>query len=215
LVACLTISNSFFLEVLSMPKRIATVDLWLRTLFSRLAGNLMIVVVLVTMVIGLTHFNTVVPQPGAASELSDAPGSGVIVRSEVIRLWLPESLADLAQSEPPALVARNYQELMKAVERRGQEDLSYAITVRAYLANDRSDDMSFIRHPYRQLDHLQELTDIVATVAGIPPRHPSADYSAAVVHIMPARMSQREWLQATQASSLLRQADPLEQEPIE
>jgi hypothetical protein len=215
LVACLTISNSIFLEVLSMPKRIATVDFRLRTLFRRLAGNLMIVVVFVTMVIGLAHFNAVVPQPGAVPELSDAPGSGLIVRSEVIHLWLPESLVDPARNESPSLVTRTHQELIKALDRRGQENLWYAITVRAYLANDRSEDMSFIRHPYRQLDHLQELTDIVATVVGIPPRHPSADYSAAVVHIMPARMSQREWLQATQASSLLRQAVPLELEPIQ
>jgi hypothetical protein len=198
-----------------MPKRIATVDFRLLTLFRRLAGNLMIVVVLVTTMIGLAHFNAVVPELGAAPEPSDAPGSGLIVRSEVIHLWLPESLVDLAQSEPPALVARTHQELIKAVERRGQQNLWYAITVRAYLANDRSEDMSFIRHPYRHLDHLQELTDIVATVVGIPPRYPSADYSTAVVHIVPARMSQREWLQSTEASSRLRQAVPLELDRME
>jgi hypothetical protein len=198
-----------------MPKRIATVDFRLRTLFRRLAGNLMIVVVFVTMVIGLAHYSAVVPQPGAARELSDAPGSGLIIRSEVMHLWLPESLVDLARNESRALVARTHQELMKALERRGEENLWYAITVRAHLANGRCEDMLFIRHPSRQLDHLMELTDIVATVAGIPPRRPSADYSAAVVHIMPARMSQREWLQATQASSLPRQAVPLELEPIQ
>jgi hypothetical protein len=198
-----------------MPKRIATVDFRLRTLFRRLAGNLMIVVVFVTMVIGLAYFNAVVPQLGAAPELSDAPGSSLIVRSKVIHLWLPERLVDLARNGSPALVARTHQELIKAVERRGQQNLWYAITVRAYLANDRSEDMSFIRHPYRHLDHLQELTDIVATVVGIPPRYPSADYSTAVVHIVPARMSQREWLQSTEASSLLRQAVPLELDRME
>ena len=198
-----------------MPKRIPTVEFRRSTLFRRLAGNLMIVVVFVTIVIGLAHDNAVVPQPGAAPELTDAPGSGLIVRSEVIHLWLPESLVDLAQREPPALVTRTHHELIKALNRRGPQNLWYAITVRAYLANNRSEDMSFIRHPYRQFDHLQELTDIVATVVGIPPRHLAADYSAAVVHIMPARMSEREWLQATQASSLLRQAVPLELDPIQ
>jgi hypothetical protein len=196
-----------------MPKRITTVDFSVGALFRWLVGNL-IVVVFVATAIGLMHFNAVVPQPGAAPEFNDPPSSGVIVRSEVIHVWLPETLVDPAQHDFQALVARTHQEPKKALERRGQENLWYAITFRAYLANGRSDYMSFIRHPYRQLNHLQELTDIVATVAGIPPRNPSADYSAAVVHIMPARMSQREWLRATQASSLLRQAVPLELEPI-
>jgi len=196
-----------------MPKRIATVDFSVGALFRRLVGNLMIVVVFVTTAIGLVHFNAVVPQPGAAPEFNDPPGSGVIVRSEVIHLWLPEILVDPARHEFPALAARTHQELKKALERRGQEKLWYAITVRGHQVNDRATDISFIRYPYREPDHLQELMDILATVAGIPPRHPSADYSAAIVHIMPASMSQREWLEAMQASSLLRQAVPHELEP--
>ena len=39
----------------------------------------------------------------------------------------------------------------------------------------------------------------MAAVAGSPPRHPSADYSSAIVHIMPAGKSQREWVEAMQA----------------
>ena len=46
--------------------------------------------------------------------------------------------------------------------------------------------------------------DVLATVAGSPPRDSSADYSAAIVHIMPAGMSQREWIESMQASSLPR-----------
>ena len=179
-----------------MPKRIATIDFPLGALFRRLVGNLMIVVVLVTTAIGLMQFNAVVPQPGAEPELSDPPGSGLIVRSEVIHLWLPETLVDPARHEFPALVARTHQELKNALERQGQENLWYAITVRAHLANHRAEDTSFIRYPYRQPEYLQELMDVLAAVAGSPTRHPSADYSAAIVHIMPAGMSQREWLEA-------------------
>jgi hypothetical protein len=196
-----------------MPKRIGTVDFRLGALFSRLAGNLMIVVVFAPIAIGLAHSNAVVPQPGAAPELSDAPGSGVIVRSEVIHLWLPETLADLARSESPALGARTHQELKKALEQRGQQNLWYAITVRGHQVNHGASDISFIRYPYRQPEYLQELMDVLAIVAGSAPRLPSADYSAAIVHIMPAGMSRREWLEAMQPSSLLRRAPPHELEP--
>jgi hypothetical protein len=196
-----------------MPKRITPVVLSLGAIFRRLVGRLMIVVVFVTIVIGLKQFSAVIPQPGAAPEFSDAPGSGVIVRSEVIHLWLPKTLVELARSESPTLVARTHQELKKSLERRGQENLWYAITVRGHQVNHLAVDMSFIRHPYREPEHFQELMDLLASAAGSPPRRPSADYSAAVVHIMPAGMSRQEWLEATQPSSLLRRAAPDELKP--
>jgi hypothetical protein len=196
-----------------MPKPITMIDLPIGALFSRLVGNLMIVVVLATTAIGLTQFDALAPRPSSALEFSDPPGSGVIVRSEVIHLWLPEILVDPARHEFPAPVARTHQELKKALERQKQENLWYAITVRGHQANYGAADISLIRYPYREPEHFQELMDVLATVAGSPPCHPSADYSAAIVHIMPAGMSRREWLEAMQASSVLCQAVPHEPEP--
>ena len=153
-----------------MPERVTTIDFPLGALFRRLAGNLMIVVVFVTAAIGLTQFDAVAPRPSAAPEFSDPPGSGLIVRSEVIRLWVPETLVDPARHEFPALVARTHQELKKVLERRGQENLWYAITVRAHQANHRAEDISFIRYPYRQPENLPELMDVLTAVAGSPRR---------------------------------------------
>jgi hypothetical protein len=186
-----------------MPKRVTTIAFLLGALFRRLARNLMIVVVFVTTAIGLTQFDAVAPRPSAAPEFSDPPGSGLIVCSKVIHLWLPETLVEPAGHEFPALVVLTHQELKAVLERRGQENLWYAITVRAHLANHRAEDSSFIRYPCRQPENFRELMDVLAAVAGSPPRHPSADYSAAAVHIMPAGTSQREWLEAMQASSIL------------
>ena len=137
-----------------MPKRIKEIDLPLGAFFNRLVGKLMIVVVVVATAIGLTQFGAVAPRPSGAPEFSDPPGSGVIVRSEVIHLWLPENLVDLARHEFPALVARTHQELKKALERRGQENLWYAITVRGHQVNQGAADISFIRHPYREPENL-------------------------------------------------------------
>jgi hypothetical protein len=195
-----------------MPKRITMIDLPLGVLLRRIVGNLMIVVVLVTTAFGLAQFDALAPRPSGALEFSDPPGSGVIVRSEVIHMWLPEILADPARQEFPALVARTHQELKKVLEREGQERLWYAITVRGHQANLGAADISFIRRPYCEPENFQELMDVLATVAGNPPCYPSADYSAAIVHIIPAGMSRREWLEALQPSSLLRRAAPHELE---
>jgi hypothetical protein len=196
-----------------MPERVTTIHFPLAALFRRLAGSLMIVVLLVTTAIGLTQFGAMAPRPSAAPEFSDPPGSGLIVCSEVIHLWVPETLVDPAGHEFQALVGRTHQELKTVLERRGLENRWYAITVRAHQANHRIENISYIRYPFRQPEYLPELMDILTAVAGSPPRHPSADLSAAIVHSVPAGMSEREWLEAMQASSLLRPGVPHELEP--
>ena len=195
-----------------MPKRVMTMFLPVGALLSRLVGNLMIVVLVAATAIGLTQLGALTPRPNGAVEFIAPPGSGVIVRSEVTHLWVPEILVDSALHEFPALSARTHQELKKALERRGQENLWYAITLRGHQVNHGATDISFIRYPYREPDNLQELMDVLAVVAGRPPRDPSADYSAAIVHIMPAGKSQREWVEAMQASSLLRQGVPFDRD---
>ena len=177
-----------------MPDRVTTTEFPLGAFLRRLAGNLMIVLVLVTSAIGLTQFDAAAPRLSAAREFSDPPGSGLIVDSEVIRLWVPETLVDPAGHELAAQVARTHQDLKKVLERRGQENLWYAITVRAHLADERAEESSFIRHPYRQPEYFEECMDVLTAVTGGPCRHPSADYSAAIVHIMSAGISQRDWL---------------------
>jgi hypothetical protein len=187
-----------------MPKRITTIDVPLGAFWGCLVGNLVIVVVLVTTAIVLTRFSALIPQPGAAPDFGDGPGSGVIIRSEVIHLWLPETVVDLARHGSPALAARSHQELKEVLERRGQQNLWYAITIRGHQANDGASDISFIRYPYREPERDREFTDVLATVAGSPTRQRSADYSKSTVHITPAGMSQREWLESMRTSLLLR-----------
>jgi hypothetical protein len=182
-----------------MPERVTTIAPPLNALFRRLAGELMIVVMVVTAAIGLTQLSAVTLRPGAAPEFSDPPGSGLIVGSEVIRLWLPETLVAPAGHKFPALVAQTHQELKAVLQRRGQENLWYAITVRTHLADQRVEDISFIRYPYRQPECLPELVDVLDAVAGSPPHRPSADHAAAIVRIVPAEMSQRECLEAMHA----------------
>jgi hypothetical protein len=185
-----------------MPARISTTDFPLGAFFRRLAGNLMIVLVLVTTALGLMQFDTAPPRPSATREFSDPPGSGVIVRSEVIGLWIPETLADRAWREFQEPVARTHQELKNILERRDQENLWYVITVRAQLADHRAEESSFIRYPYRQPECFVEFMDVLTAVAGRPRRDPSADYSAATVHIMPAGISQRDWLDCPEGPAI-------------
>jgi len=150
------------------------------------------VFVLVAPVIGLTWLDSCARRPSRLLEPDDNPGSGVTVREEVLQLWLPETLIDLAGQHSESSVAPTHQELRTSLERRGQEKLWYALTTRSYQVNGGIADITFIRHPYRDPEHFQEFLDVLATAAGNPPRYPTLQYSGSEVHILPGELSERE-----------------------
>ena len=55
---------------------------------------LMLTVVLAA---GVTWIDSSEARPGRAHEADDTPDSGYIIRTEVIDIWLPDSLIDLAR----------------------------------------------------------------------------------------------------------------------
>ncbi|MFI5457632.1 MAG: hypothetical protein ACHRXM_19490 [Isosphaerales bacterium] len=64
-----------------------------------LGDKVLIVVVIVATGIGLTWLNSWAIRPGRQLEPRDKPGSGVAVRAEVLHLWPPQTLIDLARKQ--------------------------------------------------------------------------------------------------------------------
>ena len=117
-------------------------------------------------------------------EPADRPGSGIIVRSELLRLWLPQTLTELAKRQSQFRVVRTHEELQRFLELQDRKDLWYALTMRGHQVNGDFVDITFIRWPYDDPLHFPELLEILATAAGNPPRDPDADFSTASVHII-------------------------------
>ena len=115
---------------------------------------------------------------------ADQPGAGIIVRTEVLRLWLPLELTDLSKRQSQPLVVRTHEELQRLLERQDRRRLWYALTFRARLFNGAVVDLTFIRRPYDDARHFPEFLDILATATGYPPRGPDSDYSKASVSII-------------------------------
>jgi hypothetical protein len=142
--------------------------------------------------IGLAWLDSRVIRPAQGLEPHDGTSSGVTVRSEVLHLWLPESLSELGKLEPSSSVGQQHQQLRTSLERRARESAWYALTIRGYQANGRMADITFIRHPYRDSQILQEFVDVLATAAGNPPLHSALKYSGAKVHTLSSEQSARE-----------------------
>jgi len=150
------------------------------------------VFVLVAPVIAFTWLDSRASRPSRVLEPDDKPGSGVTVRADVLHLWLPETLIDLAGHQPESSVPQTHHELQTFLERRGQEKLWYALTTRGYQVNGGIADITVIRHPHGARQHFQEFLDILATAAGNPPRYPTLHYSGAEVHILPGEVLERD-----------------------
>jgi hypothetical protein len=127
--------------------------------------------------------------PHAAAPAPDEPpGSGIVVRTEVIAIWIPSALRDLARHQAGPRVDCSPQEVQTYLERNGWREACYALAYRGHQVNGQSSEITQIRWLDETADHLEELQAVIATAAGRPPRVGGRDYSHAMVEVIPDRL---------------------------
>jgi hypothetical protein len=155
-------------------------------------GTIFMIFVFAAGVMGLAGLSFHVARRAHELEPADQPGAGIIVHSELLRLWLPQELTDLSKRQSQSLVVRTHEELQRLLERQDRRRLWYAVTFRAHQLDGKVVDLTFIRRPYDEARHFPEFLNVLATAAGNPPRDPDADYSKASVSIIAREPSKRE-----------------------
>ena len=163
-----------------------------RQFLSIWGGTIFMILVFAAGVMGLVGFSFHVARRAHEVQPVDQAGAGIIVRSELLRLWLPQELTDLSKRQSQPMVVRTHEELQRLLERQDRRRLWYALTFRAHQVNGKVVDLTFIRRPYDDPGHFPEFLDILATAAGNPPRGPDEDYSKASVSIIAQEPSKRE-----------------------
>jgi len=121
------------------------------------------------------------PQPAHEDETEEVPGAGIIVRSEVIQLRIPAVFRELARIQFQDQILRGHNDLRSFLERRRLQDLCYSLTTRGHQVNGGHSDITFVRHPYAEPHHFQEVLDILARTIGRTDRDTTADFSTASV----------------------------------
>jgi hypothetical protein len=147
-------------------------------------GTFFMTIVLAAGVMGLACLSCHVTRQDQELNPANFPGAGIVVRSELIRLWLPETLIDLAQRQSQSRVVRTHGELQRFLELEDRKDLWYAITTRGHQVNGNFVDITVIRRPYADPFDFAEFLDVLATVTGNPPVDPGTDSSQVSVHIL-------------------------------
>jgi hypothetical protein len=148
--------------------------------------NIVMCALLGALAIGSTWLDASASRPRQPVETDDLPDSGVIVQSEIVHLWLPEALIDLADSRCSACSARARQNLCDALDCRNPDKLWYAITKQTRQRNGDLVDLTYVRQ-VSQIDsqNYAELVDVLAAADG----HPAREYSGADVQIVAGNLS--------------------------
>ena len=141
-------------------------------------------ILLVSAVAALTTANTHLRRPVEDDESEELPGAGIIVRSEVVHIQIPEALWELVRVQSVAQVVSDHRDLRRFLEQRHQTDLWYAVTTRGHQVNGGHSDIKFVRHPYDDPQHFQEVLDILATAIGRTRGDPTSEFFAVSVSII-------------------------------
>jgi hypothetical protein len=113
------------------------------------------------------------------------PGSGIVLRTEVAAIWIPQALRDLVRLKAGPLVDRSPAELQTYLKRNGWRTAWYALSYRGHQVNGGFGEITQIRRLSEAADHLDELHAVMATAAGRPPRFEDGDFSHARVEVIP------------------------------
>jgi hypothetical protein len=159
--------------------------------------TLVMPIVIVVAVIALACFGSYVNRQAHERELSKDAEWFMVARSEVLNLWLPQTLIELAKRQAQSGFIRTHEDLQQSLELQREQELWYAVTVRAYRGNGEFADTTYIRWPYYDPHnyHFQEFQDILASATGNPPCYPdfpTSGYSKASVHVIDEELLERE-----------------------
>jgi hypothetical protein len=132
--------------------------------------------------IGSTWLDARASRPSRAVVGNEPHGTGIIVGNQVIRLWLPENLLEMAVHQHEPWQRRVQADLRAVLDRRGQDRLWYGLTIRTRQADGRSVEITFFRRPCcTSSERFAEFLDVLATAAGNPPDK----YAGAEVRVLP------------------------------
>src|SRR4051794_13105373 len=106
------------------------------------------------------------PRPGSPQRGDDRPDGEIAVMSQVLDVWLPEPLVELANRELRPSGMNGLEGLKKTLGREECQGLFHAFTVRSFQSDSDAVIVTYVRYPSRVSEHFQELLDLLATAAG-------------------------------------------------
>jgi hypothetical protein len=164
--------------------------------FPRIPGlNVLILIAGAAAMVGLSRLDFhMAPEP-AKRERAAARATFKLARSEVLDVWLSPALKVLSKRQDESPFIRTHEELQRILALDYQQDVWYALFVRAYQTDGQFSDVTLVRHPYTDAVWFPEFLDVLATEAGKPPHYTTSDFSQASVRLVPEELAKRPALE--------------------
>jgi hypothetical protein len=175
-----------------MTKRIRLPWAVLARLLRSWGDKVVLATALVATAIGFSWLDSRVNRAGGRLEPDDRPGSGVNVRAEVLHVWLPQSLIDVARSRAGSAIAHAQEDSRTTLEDPAQKNLWYALATRGIQANGAAAHITFIRRPYSEPQYFPEFLEVLAFAAGYPKCDSTSRYFGAELHILTGEIPEPE-----------------------
>ena len=147
--------------------------------------------VIVSGVMGLIRFATQVGRQNQLLADADQAGGNIIIRSEMLHVWVSPLLVDLAKRQAECGEIRTHKDLRRFLELRSQINLCYVVIMRGYQVGGNFDDIPFVRQPYNDAEHFPEFLDVLAAAAENSWDEPTDLFSTVSVHILPEKFAER------------------------
>jgi hypothetical protein len=158
---------------------------------SSIGGTLLMELAIGAGSIGLIFFASFVARQDQLAVSGKDPLDAIVSRSEVIDLYLPRTLIEVANHQTQQPPLRTHEELRRSLEVQHHRDLWYAVTLRGFQANGEFADTTFIRRPYAETDRFAEFLEIMAAATASPPKL-WRNLASATVHLIPDELSERD-----------------------
>jgi hypothetical protein len=157
-----------------------------QTILAMLWGRALIGVLCVGAAIGLMRLSSALPRPRASAEYIGPPGSGTTVRTELVDIWLPRELYELARRRAENRLTLS-DDTVWALEWTQQRDkhLWYALSDRLYQVDGRVAEVTTIYTPDRYSWQPDRLPELVAAIAAELPHDTNSQRLQAKLHIIP------------------------------
>jgi hypothetical protein len=149
------------------------------------ASRIFMVLVLAAGGMALTDFASHVDKKDQNLADADQAGAGIIVRSEMLHIWLPPTFLEWATCHASSEVMRTHEDLRRFLEIRGKEKLWYAMTTRAHQTNGEFVDLPFVRQPYNEPTLFPQFLAILAVATENSSDEATDELSSTSVHVLP------------------------------
>jgi hypothetical protein len=158
---------------------------------SSVSGTLLMVLAIAAASIGLTSFASFVARQDRLAASGKDPLGAIVIRSDVIRIYLPWTLIEVANHQRQQPPLQTHEDLRRSLEVQDHRDLWYALTFRGFQGNGEFADTTFIRRPYDETDRFAEFLEIMAAATASPPDL-WRNLVSATVYLIPDGLPERD-----------------------